>query len=354
MSNRLLVSAALAAVSAAIFSSPAPAQSVTTQQVGSHARVTPAPWRLPPPRGVYCSCPPTTSMSDSVLPEVAAQPFVEGILVRVGWDEVEVTRGSYDFTLVSNQLTLAEQYGKKVALALVQGTHTPSWLATEGAQMVTYDFMGQSRTIAAAWDPIYQSIWEDTVFALGAAFGHDTRISLVHVCNATHNGFEMQLPLGAQSTFVAAGYTEQGFISSWERLIDGYAMAFPIHPIDVEVHPVFGSDVVAQDVTSYGLLKLGPGYGAFGAWWTYDNATQVYPGMFSILSLTAPRSFAMVQLAGSWVTTPERFDHDLREYMESVTLAQLSGVRYVEVWNADILEPTLQPFLASVNDAMTQ
>jgi hypothetical protein len=333
------------------------AQSVGSTHVGIRQRV--GALQLGPaivaPRGVYCSCPPTTASSDSVMTSVAQLPFVEGILVRVPWNVVEPARGAYDFSLVTRQLDRAGRNGKRVALAIVQGAGTPAWLAAEGAQTISWtDFSGNPRTAAVAWDATYLAIWSDTVTALGAAFDGDARIALVHACNASSNGFEMQLPIEAQAAFVAAGYTEQAYVDSWEHVVDVYAAAFPSHALDVEVHPVFGSDTVALAVTAHGLGTVGARYGAFGAWWSVDNALQAYPGMFSVLTQTAPATFANAQVVGSWITTPQRFDNDLQEYMDGYDLALTSGLRYVEVWNADLLAPSLQPFLTQVNDALKQ
>jgi hypothetical protein len=254
--------------------------------------------------------------------------------------------------LIEHQLDLAEQAGKRVALAVVQGPHTPSWLAAQGTQTITYPSPFGTQTIAAAWDPTYQSIWADMIAALGAAFGDDARIALVHVVNATHNGFEMQLPLNEQALFLTAGYSAAGYAESWNRSIDAYAAAFPLHPLDLDVHPVFGDAQVARDVLRYGNQTVGEGFGAFGAWWSPDNATVTYDEMHELLIRSAETSFANVQLVGSWVTTPERFDDDLSEYFESYSLALDSGARYAEIWNADLLDPNLESHLKRVNSAL--
>lgn len=350
----LLATRCAASILLCLLPTGAAAQSAVSGAPARSAHAAPKLRRAPAPRGLYCSCPPTHANSDSVMAAVAQKPFVEGILVRVGWSDVEPARGVYDFSLIAEQLDLADLYGKRVALAIVQGPSTPGWLGAEGAALVSFDFQGQPVTIAAAWDPVYQSIWSDTIAALGASFAFDPRIALLHVTNASANGFEMQLPLNAQAAFTSAGYSEQGYVDSWTQLIDVYAAAFPVHPLDVEIHPVFGSDAVAQTVTAYGESLLGPSYGAFAGWWSVDNAAQAYPGMYTLIAAAAAADFATLQLVGSWVVTPERFDFDLQEYMQAFTLAQAVGVRYLEVWNADLLDASLQSFLSSVNDSLTQ
>ena len=191
-----------------------------------------------------------------------------------------------------------------------------------------------------------------TCSSCGCSKNGDDRIALVHATNSSGNGFEMQLPLNAGTLFTAAGYTEANYAASWTTILDAFAAAFPSHAIDVEVHPVFGSDAVAEAVTAHGHMTLGERFGVFSAWWSVKNAVDVYPGMFALLGASAAQSFGAVQIVGSWVTTPERFDNDLSVYQAAYSLALGSGIDYLEVWNADLLDPSLAGFLTSVHDAV--
>ncbi len=144
-----------------------------------------------PPRGLYCSCPPTSSRSHSVMPEVASQDFVTGILVRVAWSDLEPVEGAPTWTLLDNELALAKQYGKKVALAVVNGSSAPAWLAAKGAQMFAYSFRGSSMTMPVPWDSVYLSAWTNFIAKLGERYRDDPSIALVHMTHSTLNGFEM-------------------------------------------------------------------------------------------------------------------------------------------------------------------
>ena len=286
-------------------------------------------------------------------PAIAAQPFVDGFLVRVPWADLEPAPGVHDWSLIEQQVALIAGDGKRVALGVVQGdSGTPDWLPGLGAQMVTYSFAGGPRTIAVPWDPVYLARWTDFVAALGARFGDEPAIELVHATHATHNGFEMQLPFGEEAQYLALGYTDSLYAGSWATVLDAFAAAFPDRWLDVDVHPIWGSDQVAEDVVAHGLAAVGPRFGAFGAWWSEHNALEVYTGMHALFLDTAPQSWTTVQNVGSWITTPERYDFDLAEYEASYALALDAGVRYFEVWNQDLLSAALAPFLLDTSAAV--
>jgi len=306
------------------------------------------------PRGIYCSCGPTTaSGGSSHTPAIAAKPFVDGFLVRVPWRDVETSPGVFDWSLIDGQVAKIAADGKKIALGIVQGGGgTPTWLAGLGAQTVSYAFGGQTQTIALAWDPVYLARWTAFVAELGARYDGEPTIALVHATHATHNGFEMQLGLGQQAQYASLGYTDAVYADSWIAVLDAFAAAFPSKPLDVDVHPIFGDDQVAQDVVAHGLATLGQRFGVFSAWWSRHNAFDVYPGMYELLLDSAPQTYANVQNVGSWIGTPERYDFDLAEYEASYELALDSGVRYVEVWNQDLLAAELESLLSAASDAL--
>ena len=73
---------------------------------------------FPPPNGIYCSCGPTTaSGSGSVAVNISSKPFVQGILVRIGWNTLEPDENNFKWSLLDTQIIRARNFGKKVSLA---------------------------------------------------------------------------------------------------------------------------------------------------------------------------------------------------------------------------------------------
>lgn len=327
----------------------------------------------PFPTGVYCSCPPTNDVSDSVMPGLADLGYVDGALVRLSWSDIEAAPGVYDWANLDRQFQLAADAGLGISLGIVNGSRAPAWLEDAGADYFDYDLRGAAASMPLPWDAVYLDAWDSFVQALGDRYGQSPTLDLVHVTHSTLNGFEMQLPSesAAGGTWQQAGYTTARHVDSWTAAIDSFAQAFPDTPLDVEVHPVLGPDDlrglpgsdgdnndVARQVIAYGLSTYPEQFGAFAAWWSLRNAEEVYPGMFEIVTAAADEGFAAVQLVGNVTNQPERYGGvagappaDLLElqFDESIDLALDNGVAYLEVWNADLFNPALADYFTSVH-----
>lgn len=297
---------------------------------------------IEPPMGLYCSCPPTSGMgTGSVIPEVAQLDHVDGVLVRLGWDTLEPSPGVYEWSLLDEQIARAEQYGIKISLAIVNGSAAPDWLESLGVEHFDYLFRDDPRSMPVPWDPTFQSRWSQLISALGARYANEDTISLVYATNSSSNGFEMQLPFSPtdQVNWANIGYTDALYVDSWKFAIDAFVNAFPNHPVSHEVHPVLGTDDVAGEVYQYARDTHGDAVGVLAAWWMVHNAFDVYPGMFELLKNASYESHSQVQVANSYTNNPERFSDE--GYQGEIDLAIESGVRYMEVWNSDLLNPSL-------------
>jgi len=297
---------------------------------------------ITPPAGLYCSCPPTTGNGNgSVIPEVAQLDHVDGVLVRLEWGTLEPSPGVYDWSLLDEQIARAELYGIKVSLAVVNGSAAPSWLSAMGVEMFSFQFGSDTREMPVPWDSTFQSRWTQFIAALGARYANEDTISLVYATNSSRNGFEMQLPFSPtdQINWQAAGYSDALYADSWKTAIDAFVGAFPNHPVSHEVHPVLGSDDVANDVYQHARDTHAETVGVLAAWWMVHNALDVYPGMFEILKDASLASHSQVQVANSYTNTPDRFSNE--GYQGEIDLAIESGVRYMEVWNSDLLNASL-------------
>lgn len=297
------------------------------------------------PRGLYCSCPPTTAQgSRSVMPAVARLPYVDGILVRVSWADLAPALGAYRWELLDRELAQAQDYGKKVALAVVNGPGAPAWLSAQGAQRFTYRFRDGAAAMPVPWDRVYLAAWSDFIKRLGERYRDRKEIAVVHITHASFNGFEMQLPSSPADrvAWQAAGYSEQRLLASWKSVIDAFAQAFPRTALDVDVHPVLGADAVAQAVAEYGRQRLDARFGLFAGWWSERN-TRVYAGMYALIKRSAATRFATAQLAQSYTRTPASFGTG--GLAATIDLALAGGVRYLEVWNDDLLNPALGALL---------
>lgn len=293
---------------------------------------------------IFCSCGPTTANISSIPNNVTSMNFTDGVLVRVAWADIQPSKDVFDWSLIDSQIHLAEAYGIKISLAIVNGKSTPPWLESAGVPYFQYNDLTNNTTqkIPVPWDTSYLGYYKELISALGTRYDNHPSIRLVHMTSSTTNGFEMQFMFSAadEARFKALGYTEDTLLASWKSVIDYYAASFKATALDIEVHPIFKSDLVAQKVTDYGFSKLGNRFGVLAAWWSVKNAELTYPGMFDLVKTYANRSFATVQMVGT-ASMESRQRLSESDFIDSIRLASEVGVNYVEIWNQDLLNTFL-------------
>ena len=260
--------------------------------------------------------------------------------------------GDFQWALLDSQFAAADRYGKRVTLAVLNGPACPGWLFAQGAEPFPYLFRGSPNTLAVPWDSVFIAKWGATVAAVGARYRNQASLALVHATHSTGNGFEMQLPSTPTdvSNWQARGYSHARVIDSWARVLDAFADAFPTTSVDVDVHPVVGSDSVANGVIAEGSRRMGDRFGVFAAWWSQNN-TSVYPGSYQLLQTGVDSSFGAVQMVASGSSDSARFGPG--GMPAALDLAASQGVRYWEVWNSDILDPDFESLLRTYNTSAT-
>lgn len=75
------------------------------------------------------------------------RPFVDGVLVRARWSEMEPEEGRYDFSKIDLAIRSAVAAGKSVTLASLVN-FAPDWLRTKSAQ-----FQHRDESLIVPWDP---------------------------------------------------------------------------------------------------------------------------------------------------------------------------------------------------------
>jgi Beta-galactosidase len=279
-------------------------------------------------------------------------PFIDGWLVRPGWDAVEPAEGRYDWSYIEGEIATAKRLGKRLTLAILGGPQTPEWVYRAGPKGLHYTITSYSRPrregkIPPLWDEVYLQKWTAFVRALGKRFSREDTIVLLHVTGATENGLEMQLPSSrdARERWRELGYTPQKVIAAWRRILDAFGEAFPDTTLDVDVHPVLGTDRIAEDVAAYGYRKFGKRFGVYGGWLSGRPADQDrhHAGMHTIAMKYGRLSFVGFQMIGNETRQPERFaPGGLRAAVEQ---AMGWGARYFELWDVDVMNPGMHEVL---------
>ena len=287
-------------------------------------------------------------------------PFIGGWLVRPGWHRVEPKEGQFDWGYIDGELAQAKRLHKKITLCVLGGPQAPEWVYDAGAGSFTSRF-GANRKygkktdreikIPVLWDETYLAKWTALVLALGRQYGGEEAVALVHITGATANGLEMQLPFMPQDRekWRQLGYSAAKATAAWQRIVDAYAEAFPGKPLDIDVHPVLGSDKVAKNVAAYGSAKLGRRFGVFGGWLNGKPAEKdsYHAPMYALAAKYGPKGFCAFQMIGNQTRQPERFaEGGLKAAFEQ---GMKWNARYFEIWEVDALNRELHPMLSEIS-----
>jgi Beta-galactosidase len=282
-------------------------------------------------------------------------PFIDGWLVRPGWEAVEPAEGKYDWRLIEGDIALAKRLGKKITLAILGGPQAPSWVYHKGAKELRFTTSSryhkpEEARIPVLWDEAYLRLWTQLIGEAGKHFAKEATIVLVHISGATENGLELQLPSkpADREQYSRWGYAPEKVVAAWKRIIDTFAEAFPQTPLDLDLHPVLGSDQVAAEAAAYGHRHLGKRFGISGGWLSGKPAGQDrhHAGMHSLAQKYGPLSFSTFQMIGNETNQPERFAPG------GVRAAAHQGMswnaHYFEIWRADVLNPKLHDGLQEI------
>ncbi|MGC8491033.1 MAG: beta-galactosidase [Syntrophobacteraceae bacterium] len=301
------------------------------------------------PVGIFSDSPPTERMLQA--PQAG---FVDGFLVRVFWKNLEPEDGRFNWDLFDRPIEMAQRHGKKITLAVVCGPMSPDWLYSEGAKSFSFTFnnpylrfSGRTFRIPLPWDPVYLAKWEALIKALGARYNQNATVVLVHMTTSTKNGFEMQIPVAMRSV---SGFSDSKIIDSTEKVMNAFSLAFPDKYLDIDLHPLFDQGLhdnsVAREIARYGHERIGRRFGIFASWWSNRNSL-VFAAQYDLTVSSAQSSFATVQMAGSETRTPFRLD-----LASSADLAMRNGIRYLEIWPADLLNDRFEGLFERIHERL--
>ena len=122
---------------------------------------TPTPAGLTSPVGIYA-----LGGTESPSTQILDKPFVDGWVIRLGWNRLEQSQGVYDFSGIDNAVSVLESYNKKLTIVIFS-LEVPDYIRTDPS-VSTYNAStprGDVQT-AVSWDLTALSRWETFCQAL--------------------------------------------------------------------------------------------------------------------------------------------------------------------------------------------
>jgi chitodextrinase len=224
---------------------------------------------------------------------IVDKPFVDGVLIRVGWDQIEKTQGSYDFSKIVNAVQQAEGVGQSVSVAML-AMKTPSWLLSK---CKTFN-SGNYGKVCVPWDSTMLSALQKLVNAMSTTKVGGTALKdhpAVKQIDASIGGIQsirlMNLPSGYNATtFANAVYQSVGY----------WASAFPSKHLYVGLFGVSdgkSNPSTAESIRDSLLSKYKVNF--FQEVLTGDSPSQG-GDLGDVLSAVKSKTGIMFQACGEW------------------------------------------------------
>jgi hypothetical protein len=328
---------------------------------GAHA-VLPASF----PSGIYWLGP----REKPVPEEILSNPSIRGVVLRMRWQDIELTEGNFNWSYFDEEIKRAAQAGKAVSLRFASGgRNTPEWvMKSPGVEKFRFidrnpyhkEIFGKELTIPVFWNPIFLEKKKQFIKAWGARYGANPHVATVDMACANAITNDWNVPM----------HTEQD-IEEWRKL--GYApeklIAACKELLDVTMAAAPGKVVIL----SIGTIRLDRPQTRV-AQTIIDDAYARYPGRFMAIrsNLSAktpdpvqegPRGIAQLLLehrpdiGAQMLLGASRDRHfrmnggvpgDRKEIFRRAMQTGLGyGVSFLEVYHEDLLNPEFTDIIAS-------
>lgn len=237
-------------------------------------------------RGIYVFTSDVSQISHSTATALQTSlgvPGMDGIVVVIGWNAIEPAMGQFDWSLLDTWVSLAVTARKKIALAILAGDSTPSWLfqgppSGPGAHQLTFTISPhggatgqcQSTVIAPPWDTAFLARWDAMLVALSAHLktaGTYNAITIMKLTGVNRTTEEFRLPAeSAQSTGLAcvsdapaiwqqAGYRPSLLLGAWDQITGSFQKSFPDKAFSVAIIPTNAFPPINENGT---IVKANP------------------------------------------------------------------------------------------------
>ena len=293
---------------------------------------------------------------------------LKGVLVRISWKVCGDDQACL-FDTVQEQLDKATASNIKVSLMIMDGDEVPDGVKSR-CTLFAFEKRGEPASMCLAWDDNYLADKIALIKALGQRFDSHPALAYVYFTGAcSTNGAEGHCRID-EAAYTTAGYTPEKLTNAYLSIMDAYREAFLATPIAFEVHAIFNSANLWQDVWDHVSAS---GRVGVAAWWCSERLSvkgnDTVP-VWSIVEAAAQSSFTVCQTVGNFSSQPYRFtdtglgldygieadwnqgDVDLAfqqtmDWMQGYAVhggqtSMINRFSVAEIWTTDLSNPDLQ------------
>lgn len=306
-----------------------------------------------------------TDHNAAIQPATYTNPAADGIVIRTFWSKVQPGPDQFDWSFIDSQVQAASASGKKVILVVLPGAFTPSW-ALQGVQtaqfVVDYGFMqGQTVTLPIPWDATYLNRWFAFVHVLGQRYDSNPAVINVPATGPTSISEEMSLPNDptAVAQWKQLGYTLEKYEGAWQQTLAAYTQSFPTTQISLTFYPGLAiPDASAASATRVDLANFA--FNHYGQHMAFQenglSARKNAPSLgYDLVEQYSTKATVGFEMGTSATQKPDQMGGSTPAValQASVNLGLAAGVKFLEIYEKDELNPALQPILAHAHSALT-
>jgi hypothetical protein len=329
-----------------------------------------------PPTGIFVVKEFVEGKDSSLAPGVFENPSISGVALRIGWRELEPTSGGFRWEMLDDLFARATTSHKAVGLIIVPGFETPAW-ALEGVQTASFGrkygrHQGEVELLPIPWDSTYLARWSAFLQQVAGRYGRQPQFRLIGAAGPTSLSVEMSLPNTPDDVeqWMRLGYSPVKFIAAWKQVFQTYTRLFPSQYVSLALYPglpINGQgqrDHTERARTRQAVIDLGLEHpNQFALQTSGLNASKESDGEggYDIVRGYSGRIVTGFQLSTSATRNPTKMG-DAASPADALRASIAKGlvanerkaiIRYLQIYEPDVLNPDTQPVLVEAAKALS-
>ncbi len=300
--------------------------------------------------GVYALGTGNTEDKDLNSDAILNNPDIDGLSIRLHWDQIEPSEGNYSWSVFDNLIAKARNANKKAMLRVTAGTYTPDWVYAAGAQKVTatdqnsyHSTYGQQISVPVPWDGVYLQKWTDFIKVFGERYKNDSSVVAIQMTGPSDAG-EMYLGgkgvVNNKSLWDSYGWSPDKLVNAWKQTVDAYAGAFPEKQLVIDISNPVNFDnpqQIVNDILSYGYQKLGTKFSIQGNW----LAAKTNPNfpLYQVVENYSSKTAVGFQML--WFVTNDPTNRMGGTLRQAIDKGLQAGAKYLEIYTRDLSNQSL-------------
>lgn len=188
------------------------------------------------------------------------EPWLNGMLVIVGWKSLEPEQGRFDWSEVDKQVDLAAKFNRKVSLLFVPML-APDWVYKQGVRKFTFTdpnpfhrrSYGKVMTVPWPFSKQFYKLWSGFIAQAGKRYDQNPTVVAVVIMGVNFTSSETYIRVVGREQMESSGVTPDDIVACWKKYIDVYMQSFPNTMCCMHLGEMLGYDhSVLNKVVAYG------------------------------------------------------------------------------------------------------